>query len=831
MTSTRTRTPLHDGWELRPSGAAEDAPSAVVDRGPVAATVPGCVHTDLLAAGLIEDPYVDRNEDDQHWIGRSAWEYRLTFEHEAGHPGARTDLVFDGLDTIAEVELNGEVLGTTANMHRTYRFDVGRTLRAGPNELVVRFAAPTNHAAALRDELGDLPNPYGEPYAFIRKMACNFGWDWGPRLTTSGIWRPVGLETWSGARAAAVRVATTVEDGELGVADVTVDVERASADAADDGIEVRAVLRSIDGAARPASTARVDGGTASLRLEVPDVARWWPIGRGDQPLYDLTVEVVADGEVTDVVRRRIGFRTVAIDESPTDQGDRWAITVNGERLWVRGLNWIPDDCFPSRVDRQRYAAGIDRAVGANANLLRIWGGGIYESDDLYELCDERGVLVWQDFLFACAAYPEEILRDEVRAEAADAVDRLASHPSLVLWNGNNECIEGWFDWGWQDEVGDRPWGAGIYGEVLPAVLAERDPTRPYLPGSPSAGDLVHPPNAQDRGPIHIWDVWNDLDYGEYRRYRPPFAAEFGFQAPPTHATLSEGVASRPLAIDDPNVAHHQKAIDGQQKLARALEAHFGPTDDVDDWLFLTQLNQARAIETGVGHLRSVHDRCSGTIWWQLNDCWPVISWAVVDGGGRPKPGWYALRRAYADRALVIDPTGDGPACVLVNDRRQSWRGVLSVRRVDAKGNVLAEEEVDVAVAPDDATRVVPGSHLVEPTDPTGELLIADIDGIRTCWAPAPDRDRRASASWTTRVEHRDGRLHVDVGAETLVRDLCLLADRLHPDATADSQLVTLLPGEHHRFVVTGVPDDHVDDAMARLRAGRPVLRAANDLQR
>ena len=781
--------------------------------------MPGCVHLDLMAAGVIADPYLDRNEESQHWIAQSVWEYQLEFVHQP-EGGEHADLVFDGLDTVAVISLNGRQVGTTANMHRTYRFDVSSVIRVGVNQLAVRFESPVTHATAEQDRLGDLPRASEFPYNFIRKMACNFGWDWGPRLTTSGIWRPVWLETWSGVRIAAVRPTPTVTRTGAGMVEVAADLEW---DEPPGEVMLRATL---DG--RTAEI-RVDSAPAVVTVEVPSVELWWPVGRGPQRLYQLVVEAVIDGIPADRVERSIGFRTVVLDTSTESDGSRFAFLVNGERVWVRGFNWIPDDCFPPRVDRERYERRITDALDANANLLRVWGGGIYESDDFYEVCDRSGMLVWQDFLFACAAYPGE-LAVEVEAEARDAIDRLMSHPSLIIWNGNNENLWGWWDWGWQPEVGDREWGPLFYRQILPDLVTALDPGRPYIDGSPTSLRAEIHPNNPNHGPTHIWDVWNERDYTHYRTYRPRFVAEFGFQAPANHATLARAISSRPLSPGDATMSHHQKAIDGMAKLDRALHAHSGKPAGFGPWLYLTQLIQAEALRTGVGHFRSLHDRCSGVIWWQLNDCWPALSWAVVDSDGRRKLAWYAARKAFADRNLIISPAGSdgGPVCFAVNDTRESWLGTAATRLVGLDGVVRAGADVAFEVPADTATQIVLPAEVTSPREPSSEVLIVSVGDVRGFWL----WDEIGDIEWPG-IEPEIGlatpasnRVEIAVDAATPLVDLCFLADMIDPDASVDTQLATLLPGERHTFVVrTDDParfdTDAVRGALFSAAAARP----------
>jgi beta-mannosidase len=422
---------------------------------------------DLLAAGMIPDPYLDDNERTLAWIGRCGWGYSTALTAPpALRDDERLELVFAGLDTFATVTLGDEHLGQTANMHRSYRFDVGPALRSGPAELSVVFASALDEAERASAGYGARPHVNAHPYNAVRRMACGFGWDWGPDLVTAGIWRPAWLERWHTARFDTVRPVVTVTDG-AGIVRVHVDLRRTAVPA---DLVVTATV-----AGHQART-QVDAGQLSAVLEVilPDPELWWPRGYGDARLYALHVELAdAAGEVLDDWSRQIGFRTVEIDTAPDEAGIPFVVKVNSRPVFIRGVNWIPDDAFPSRVDRDRYATRIGQALDAGVNLLRVWGGGTYESDDFYDLCDEQGVLVWQDFLFACAGYPEdEPLFSEVAAEAREAVSRLAPHPSLALWCGGNEAIVAFAEWpGWRQKLAGMTWGEGYYLDLLPSIVA------------------------------------------------------------------------------------------------------------------------------------------------------------------------------------------------------------------------------------------------------------------------------------------------------------------------------------------------------------------------
>lgn len=857
------RTTLDGTWTVE---AVHGPAQADAHREPVAAIVPGCVHTDLLRAGRIPDPFDGDNEAATQWIGDTVWRYRRTFEWPGGTGTStgthdRHDLVAEGLDTLATIELNGVVVATTANQHRAYRFPVGHLLRAGANELVVTFDAPVPAAERLSAlHGGELPHVNHHPYNALRKNASNFGWDWGIDVATSGIWKSIGIESWSGARIAAVRPLVDV-DGTTGVLTAHVDVEFAGssgafsqaigsapvASAGGDagaGLEAQITLAPHRASAahpgadtvppvRPADHAETAGrvvgarpvvtgpdrtaGSAVVRLEVPEVAVWWPRGEGDQPLYDVRVEV---GD--DVWTGRVGFRTVTLDTAADAGGAPFLLRVNDRPVIVRGANWIPDHAYLTEMTPERYADRIDDAIDANVNLLRIWGGGIYESDDLYDRCDELGVLVWQDFLFACAAYAEEPwLADEVEPEVREAVTRLSPHPSLVVWNGNNENLVAYTEWGWRPSLVGRTWGNGYYRSLLPSIVAELDPTRPYTPGSPFSFDEYLTPNDERNGSVHIWDVWNRLDYRAYADWNPRFVAEFGFQGPPAWSTLTAVVHDEPLDPNGHEMLVHQKADQGNQKLADGMRGHLPmPTSiedwPIEDWHFAAQLNQAHAIRFGMEWFRSRTPDNTGMIVWQLNDDWPVVSWALVDHAGIRKPVWYAVRQAYQPVLLTVQPAASGAASaagaaggldvVLVNASGASVAEAVTVSRVAFDGTVLESSSFPLTAGPADADRVTLPAVLAVPGDAGSEVLVVTGAGTRTVFdfAEVVDQALARSPLSTSVTATADGAV-VTVTATSYARDVSLFPDRVDPAARVDDGLVSLLAGESVTFTVTGAP--------------------------
>lgn len=870
---TLEREELRDDWTVS-MVAGTGAPDGVAGRA-IPATVPGQVHTDLEREGLLADPTSDRNEDAAKWVGRADWSYQRTVDVDP-RGFERVDLVCDGLDTVAELSLDGVVVGTTRNMHRRYRFDardqtggVGR----GDKTLELLFESPYREAGRVAAKAGSMPGPYDEPFPYIRKMASNFGWDWGLTAVTSGPWRPVAIERWSTARLRDVRPLVDVEAGE-GVLDAHITVERSGMNDLDqDGEDDDLVLvvtvsgETAEGTAtrqrsRAQLTPKDDETVVTVR--VPDVQRWWPRGYGEQARYDVVVELqTVDGEVLDREAFRTGFRSTRVDTSSDAVGKPFTIHVNGTPIDVRGVNWIPDDVIVSRVDRARVHARLVAAADLNVNLVRVWGGGVYESNDFYDVCDELGLLVWQDFPFACSAYPEvEPIRSEVIAEARDNVARLSRHPSLVLWNGNNENIWLHDADGWGEELGDRGWGLDYYLDLLPTIVDAVDPSRFYTVASPWSGAESLPANDVDHETHHSWDVWNRLSDDHYRDSVPRFVSEFGWQAPPAWRTLREAVADEPLRVDSPGVVHHQKAADGMGKLARGLEPRFGAVDPAafDTWLYLTQLQQARAIATGVEHWRTHWPRNTGVVVWQLNDLWPVSSWSAIDSAGRLKPLAHELRRLYDDVLLTIRPVGapaasapaddaDGPGGaahpassapvdgtaelddpadtlslgvspgafghspieVAVRSTRTGHDSVVRVRRITLAGAVLAEVTLPVHLSAAGVAVVALPESVGVVDDPTNELVVADMDWRRAVWTPAPDKDMRWEPARyrTSFTPVGDDGLQLVVEAEGLVRDLLVQPDRVAATGTVDRGFMTLLPGETVSFRLRGVTEADV----------------------
>ena len=807
--SRKTRT-LHDGWVV--TAQAGPIPNKVVGV-EVPAKVPGCVHSDLLAGGLIPDPFLDSNEALTAWIGQADWTYRTAFFWEPdGFDHA--ELVFEGLDTVADVAFNGASLGRVDNMHRTWRFGVTTLLRPGANELTVSFRSPVAHAAAMSFELGMRPTPYPAPYNAIRKMAASFGWDWGLSTATSGIWRPVRLECWSTAR-----LGTILLDAQPDGADGRLRVRVSIDDPGDEPLGVQVEVGGVR-AVEP-----VIGEAVELELVVPDAELWWPTGFGAPTRYPVEVTLVRGDAVLDWATRSVGFRSVRWDSTPDADGTPFQLVVNQRPVWVRGVNWIPDDALITRVDAARLRARVGQAAQANVNLIRVWGGGVYEDDEFFEVCDELGIMVWQDFLFACAAYSEDAdTWRSVEAEARDNVARLAHHPSLVLWNGSNENLQGYEEWDWPRMLAGADWGLRYYNELLPAVVAELSPGVPYIPSSPFSpgGESA---NAELHGTMHIWDMWNRRDWPGYRGYRPRFVTEFGWQGPPSWTTLVGAIHDDPLTPESPGMITHQKAFGGNVKLTAGLVPHFEVPRDFEDWHWAMQLNQASAVGVGVNHFRSLAPHNSGAVVWQLNDCWPVTSWAAIDYAGVRKPLWYALQNAFADRVVIVEPDAGGLVAAVVNDSAEALDADLNVRRLQLDGRELAAEVHRVSVAPRGVARVALGAAVVSPTAAGGEVLVAEASGARGVWAFAGPRASLLRApEWSVKGIRAGDDLLLTLTPDTIALDVCLLVDKLDPAAYADRGMFTVLPGETVEVRIVGGADLKPGDL-----ASARVLRSAGQL--
>lgn len=627
------------------------------------AAVPGCVHLDLQRHGLIPDPFWGDNEQTLQWIEHEVWRYRAFFpldvatlaEHCAD--GGVIELVADGLDTLASVALNGREIARTDNMFTGYRWPVGDILRDGENKLAIDFATAPSYIAAHRrpDDFHEWNDPVGG-CSHVRKEQCQFGWDWGPRFVSAGVWRGIRLETWRGARLRHVGVRQLHSAAGVFL-DLVPEAVFATGSPADKTVAVgfRARLFLAD---TEIASAQNHPGETGFRLRVPDPQLWWPNGHGAQPLYELEVELLdtRDGVVLDTWRRRIGLRTITLDRSRDRFGEKFQFVVNGRPIFAKGANWIPAHAFAplAHSDRARLDDLLSSATDAHFNMLRVWGGGLYESEAFYDLCDEKGLLVWQDFMFACALYPGDerpgFLRS-VEAEAVYQVQRLAHRACLALWCGNNEIEQMPHELALSRRR--RAAYRRIFYGLLPEVVTQHDGVTPYWPASP------HNPhgwwrgfNSTRGGDAHYWGVWHARKpVRSYERTRFRFVSEFGMQSYSSPEVAATFCAPENWDVLGPAMANHQKNKAGNAIIADYVARLYPAPRDYPSVAYLSQLNQAHCMKVAVEHFRRSMPRTAGALYWQLNDCWPVFSWSSLEFGGKWKALHYAAKRFFAP-ALV-----------------------------------------------------------------------------------------------------------------------------------------------------------------------------------
>jgi beta-mannosidase len=789
MAPNRTRE-ITQGWSL-----LLDYPGY---EDPLPATVPGCIHTDLINHGLITDIAVHGNEANQSWIWRTDSSYETVIAQD---PRLLTShLIFHGLDTLATIFINGVSKLSTKNMHRSYRVDITEEIQLGDVRLTVKFRAPLTDAEDQVEKLGIYPRPYDMPYNYQRKMACSYGWDWGPTTITSGIWKSVELFQFESSFIEDFTAVTSIAKS-IGLIQVSCTIGGAQGK--------RILIEVRDGATVIFSEVRDQ--QAIFDIELADVELWYPRGLGNQKLYAVTLSLLEADEVIESKTKQIGFRTIELDTSKISEDKHlFAIKVNGQRVWIRGANWIPDDPFPSRMNSKRYRARIEDMLEVNINAIRVWGGGIYESEDFYRLCDQAGIVVWQDFLFACAAYPETPeMFEEVRAEAIAAVNRLKSHASLVLWCGGNECLEGFQHWGWSEILQGKPWGESFYRSMLPEIIGELDGTRPYIPGSPFSTHDVDV-KSFNSGTNHIWDVWNELGYERYEEYSPAFNAEFGYSGPGSFTMLAQSIGKPNLDSLDADLSIHQKALNGMTKLENGLIREFArqPVRGYE-WYFATALVQARAVEVGLKHFRSLYDTCSGTVLWQFNDMWPAISWSVLDHTGFRKLAWHAMKSAYDSRSLFIGRADQGSVLTVLNDSKEPWESLVTITLINDQGEVVQENKRAVELQPFSVFKEPLLALFPQISDGGYEgFLHVKMNGFstvrRTTMKPARTAPRQ---EFSVQTEIVNSKLMVTVTAHTYLHELCVLPELFVLGTNVDSQLVSLLPGEIHVFTITGQPAD------------------------
>ena len=810
----RTVQPILAGWRFQQSGQNNWQP----------ATVPGCVHTDLLATKQIEDPLYRDNELKQQWIGKTDWDYETTFEvAPATLQQQHVELVFKGLDTYADVTLNGQPLLHADNMFREWRAEAKPLLKPSGNRLLVHFRSPLNEVAALPEKygyklfaindeqamgyVGD-KGPVLSPYT--RKAPYHYGWDWGPRFVGAGIWQPVQLEAWDAAKLLDVHVVQRQLSAQAATLGVVVAYEGAATASGPATLLVETTGPDGQPGPRQEQAVSLQPGRHELAAEVQLASPqlWYPAGYGAQPLYTFRASLLQDGRPLDAVRTRTGLRTLALRREQDAYGKSFEFVVNGIPIFAKGVNWIPADIFQTRVTPRRYHQLLQAAKDCNMNMVRVWGGGIYENQYFYDTCDELGLLVWQDFLFACSFYPGNFeFTDNVRQEVTYQVRRLRNHPSIAIWVGNNENEVAWQQWGVPEKMGSHKlevWSnyLTLYRDLLPTVLRENDPSRPYWSSSPSA-DFEDMAGSQTTGDMHYWDVWGGTaPLADYEKQVPRFMSEYGFQSFPELKSVQQFTQPADLDIASPVMKEHQRSAVGNPRLKKYLLRDYKEPKDFASFLYVSQVLQAQAIKLSAEHLRRSRPRTMGSMYWQLDDCWGVASWSSIDYYGRWKALQYYAKRFYAPLLVSPHEEGDQVRVYVVSDGTSAQPASLQVRLLDLGGRVLYQQTAALQVAPltSKVYLEIPKAKLLKNRDLKQVVLSCALTAggqtlsSNTHYFAAPKAMAlpRASvaATWQPAT---DSTYRLTLRSKTLAREVCLSLSQ--GDGFFDDNYFDLLPGE------------------------------------
>lgn len=807
------------------------------------ATVPGTVHTDLMDQGIIEDPYYRANENTVQWVDKVNWEYRSLF---AVTPDVlnqqHQELIFHGLDTWCEVYLNGTLLGKTDNMFRTWRFDVTGKLKQTDNELRVKIYSPIIKGIEALERYG-LVLPASNDYSqyggmgevrvsvYMRKAPYHFGWDWGPRLVTSGIWRDVELKAWSDQRITDVYIRqpeVTRKNAKL-EAEITYESDK------DQTVEIRIATDKKSWASR---TVEVKAGENNIRLpfEIRNPRLWWSIGLGEQYQYNFDVFVKADGNNTIRKTVKTGLRSIKLVRNKDEKGESFGFELNGVPVFAKGANAIPGDLFLPRVTDERYKKMVLDAVNANMNMIRIWGGGIYEDDAFYKYCDEYGILVWQDFAFACAMYPgDKAYQENVRQEAIDNIKRLRNHPSLALWCGNNEIDLAWRHdskggWGWKRPYNEQEREhifkayTDIFHTILPDVLAEYTDGDDYWPSSPMAGPGINQHNVYTgtTGDNHYWGVWHELhDFERFRDNIGRFMSEYGFQSFPCFETVKSYTIPKDYDITSEVMTIHQRSGIGNLRIKEYMERYYRVPEDFEQFLYMSQVLQADAMKIALQAHRTAMPYCGGSLLWQLNDCWPVASWSTIDYYHTWKAAHYATREACEPQMIAIE-TGDSLTKIaVVNDRLKPLSGTYELKVMDLKGKTLNQLKGKVACKANAVQQlmVIENTQLLKEYNPEEVIILATLrQGNRVVdedisFMVRPKALNLSKANIQAKVITRDNKQLLQVSTDALALQVMFyFADQ---KAHFDENYITLLPNRVYEIPFSA--DKPVDGSQIKWR--------------
>lgn len=750
---------ISDNWKLRDFkvGEAKDlevASPEYIDYFWMTTKVPGDVHSTLMEHGVIDNPFFGHNDQKCRWVEEKVWWYRTVFTHDEGvdpEAGERMELIFDGLDTFATVYLNGVELGSTDNMFIEHAFDVTRELKKGKNTLAVKFDPVHLYAESKKQYYW---SGFSKKRIWTRKAQSHYGWDWGPRLVCAGIWKDVHLVKRTKAAIQDVFARTTTVDEEKAAIDVTLNIQAYDRKA---DYSAQVTLKNQEGQVVSEALLQVNqnegvhtdgaiiaqGLSGEATLHVHDPILWWTHDLGEPYLYQLEVKLFTGDQAIDHFVQSFGIRTLELMLHDEEGEHAFTFKLNGIKLFAKGANWIPIDSFIASVPDERYTHLLTMSRDANMNMLRVWGGGIYERDIFYEECDRLGMLVWQDFMFACALYPDynRNFMNNVKREVEQVVKRLRSRTCLALWCGNNEN-----DWLYEalhasGEIAHPFYGEKIYHELMPVLMEELDPTRLFWPSSPYGGN-DH--NSREVGDTHNWQVWHGnieprvfgepqlqdysvegLSFTNFKKDYTKFASEFGMHASSNRYTLARNIPAQAFYWGSEEMMYRNKDMHHKKGIL-LMEGYTGAPSDIEEYMNFSMLTQAEGLKYGIEHYRRNKPSTSGALFWQLNDCWPGTSWSVIDYYGLPKAAYHYSRKFFAPVLYTIDYDADQELLIwALNDRREVLQDEVTLMVWGLDGDLLCQRDYSIEVCGNDKRLldVIPEQDLLKGMDPAKVVMV------------------------------------------------------------------------------------------------------------
>lgn len=766
---------LHEGWCFRQEGSDEW----------LEAQVPGCNFTDLLHHAKIEDPFFGENEEHLQWIEEKNWEYKCVFKIEPESlQCSEIELVFEGLDTYCEVFLNGQKILKSENMFIAHRVPCKEYLLYGDNELLVLFRSPILENRDQQEKIGIIypaenDRSTDKLSVFARKAPYHFGWDWGPRFVTSGIWRPVYLQHINKGRISNVHVTQHWRSNTQVKLDFDVEVD--ILEEIHGKLVVHSDQVSVNGHWEGVFKLGLNRTTLSVTLSNPK--RWWPHGLGEAHLYGFEIELILGDSLVHATSERVGLRTVEVINEPDHFGESFYLKVNGQPVFMKGANYIPLDSFLPRQTKEKYDQLFRDVTQASMNMLRVWGGGTYEDDYFYQLADEKGILIWQDFMFACTLYPGtyEFL-DNIKTEAVYNIKRLRNHACLALWCGNNEIEMGIEKWGWQGKFGytDQQYEKlkaeyhSLFRQLLPGIVSDLDPSRFYLPSSPIGHWEVV--SDDSRGDNHYWGVWHGEEAFEaYSQRVPRFMSEYGFQSFPLQDSVSKYIPRKDQHVDSASMKLHQKHPRGNRIISETILNYYRSPKDFESFLYLGQVVQAEGLKVAFEAHRKAKPFCMGSLYWQLNDCWPVASWSGIDYYGKWKALHYQAKRSFSTYLVLAHMEGGTISFYVVSDSLKAEKALLTLAWKDRKGMPISGKQLPLALEPNASVEVLSEEIGKMPSLPfccVMTLTIGDKPVSKNIFYPAKIRDiDLPKPAIDYKLSEEEGRISIDLVSSTFVKNL------------------------------------------------------------